>query len=171
MTPAIELVQKITAAGGSIRAEDGLLVVAPRGVVAPFLDELRRRKPELLALLRPSASAPPVDPDAWREPFARWLDSACVAHPRCFGGLNALHRAYSDWELSHDGVPPTRDTFVALLVECGFRIVDIHGTALLEGLALCEDVDVYYPRRHVMEIPPLRWGTKRDEDRKKRRYA
>jgi hypothetical protein len=141
MTRAIELVHKITALGGRIRVEDGFLVVSPREAVMPFIDELRRHKPELLALLQPPATVPPADPDAWREPFVQWLDSSCLADPRCSGGLNALHRHYCDWELAHDGVPCTRDTFVALLVECGFRLMDSRGTALVEGLAFCEDAD------------------------------
>jgi hypothetical protein len=31
-------------------------------------------------------------------------------------------------------------------MERGFRIMDIHGTALVEGLALCKDVDFYFPQ-------------------------
>jgi hypothetical protein len=89
-------------------------------------------------------AAPAHDPAEWRAPFARWMDSVCAFHPRCSGGLNVLHSAYSDWELAHDGVPPTRDIFVALLMERGFRITVIHGTALVEGLALCMDVDLYF---------------------------
>jgi hypothetical protein len=147
MTPAMELVHKITAAGGRIRVEDGSLVVSPREAVASFLDELRQHKPELLALLQPSATAPPADPDAWRAPFAKWLAQSCVEHPRCSGGINALHRAYSDWELAHDGVPPTRDTFVALLIERGFHLIDVHGSVLVKGLSLYEDIDLYLSRR------------------------
>jgi hypothetical protein len=142
MTPAIELVHKITALGGRIRVEDGSLVVSPRDAATPYLDELRRRKSELLALLQPSATLPPANPDAWREPFANWLVQSCAEHPRCSGGINTLHQAYSDWELSHDGVPPTREIFLALLMERGFRIMDVYGTVLVEGLSLYEDIDL-----------------------------
>jgi hypothetical protein len=37
-------------------------------------------------IIVPSASIPAHDPAEWREPFVRWLESACVLSPRCFGG-------------------------------------------------------------------------------------
>ena len=93
------------------------------------------------------SAMPPTEPDAWREPFAKWLAQSCAEHPRCSGGLNVLHRAYSDWELAHDGVPCPRDVFIVLLMERKFRLIDVQGTALVAGLGLCQDIDLFFSRR------------------------
>ena len=84
---------------------------------------------------------PPADPAEWREPFVRWLDSACVLHPRVFGGVAALHSAYSDWEIRQGGVPCAPQTFERLLGELGFLMGEIEGTVLVAGLALSEDAE------------------------------
>jgi hypothetical protein len=146
MIPALELVHKITALGGSIRVDGDSLVVAPKEAVTPFIDELRRHKPEFVALLRSQTQVPPEDPAAWRQSLSKWLAGSCAEHPRCSGGLAVFHREYSAWELAHDGVPCTRDTFIILLVERGFRITEAFGTALVHGVALCEDVDLHFHR-------------------------
>lgn len=83
---------------------------------------------------------PQDDLQAWREPFARWFNSACARHPRVFGGVIALHLAYCEWEIGHDGVPCSRETFERLLQELGFLIGEVEGTPLVSGLALREDV-------------------------------
>jgi hypothetical protein len=96
---------------------------------------------------QPEASSPvllppgPVDPAEWRKPFVQWLDSDCARHPRAFGGVAALHLAYCEWEIAHDGVPCTRETFEQLLEERGFLMGEVEGTALVSGLALREDVE------------------------------
>jgi hypothetical protein len=42
------------------------------------------------AIFVPSDSTLTQDAAEWREPFSRWLDSACMFSPRCFGGLACL---------------------------------------------------------------------------------
>ncbi len=81
--------------------------------------------------------ARPHDPAAWREPLVEWLDSACVLHRRCYCSVSSLHRAYREWEFSHDGVPCDRETFEQLLQERGFLIVGM----MVSGLILREDFD------------------------------
>jgi hypothetical protein len=78
---------------------------------------------------------PPHDPAEWRGTFVQWLNSACAYHPRCFGGIGCLHLAFCDWEIAHDGVPCTRDTFERLLEESDHLIAD----GLVSGLILRED--------------------------------
>jgi hypothetical protein len=86
---------------------------------------------------------PPADPADWREPFSRWLDSACVCSPRCFGGVSCLHIAFCEWEVQRGAVPSTRDTFERLLTERGFLIGEVAGVALVSGLVFREDFEVY----------------------------
>ena len=88
-------------------------------------------------------SIPPNDPAEWRKPFARWLDSACVRHPRCFGGVGCLHIAFCEWESGRGGVPCNRDTFERLLVESGFLTGEVAGVVLVSGLTFREDFEVY----------------------------
>jgi hypothetical protein len=149
----MELVHKITALGGRIRAEGGCLVVAPKEAVIPFLNELKRYKPELLALLEQSTlgSIPLADLDAWREPFVRWLNEFVFIHPACYGGLNKLHESYSDWEIRTGGVPCDRGVFLALLGELGAKMSEYSGTVLVSGMALCEVIDLYFPRHAAMK--------------------
>jgi hypothetical protein len=93
-----------------------------------------------------SDSFPSHDPAAWREPVAEWLYSECVRHPRCFSGFISLHRAYCEWELSHNDAPCRRETFELLLGELGFLIVD----KLVSGLILRADLNGsrIYPEIH-----------------------
>lgn len=91
----------------------------------------------------PSASIPPHDPAEWREPFARWLDSACVHSPRCFGGVSALHIAFCEWESGRGGVPCNRETFERLLTERGFLVGEVAGVVLVSGVTFREDFEVY----------------------------
>jgi hypothetical protein len=86
---------------------------------------------------------PPSAPDAWREDFSRWLDSACVCSPRDFGGLNRLHIAFCELEVQRGEVPCTRDTFERLLTERGFLIGEVCGVLLVSGLTFREDFEVY----------------------------
>ncbi len=87
------------------------------------------------------ASLPPCDPAEWRRPFARWLDSACVRSPRCFGGVACLHIAYCEWEVRHDGVPCTRETFERLLADWGFLVSEVAGVVLVSGMTFREDFE------------------------------
>ncbi len=78
---------------------------------------------------------PPHDPAEWREPFKRWVRSYCAYHPRCFGGIGCLHLAFCKWEITHNGVPCTRETFERMLEESGHLIAD----GLVSELILRED--------------------------------
>jgi hypothetical protein len=91
----------------------------------------------------PSASIPPDDPAEWREPFVRWLDSACALSPRCFGGVSVLHIAFCEWKFRRGGVPCNRDTFERLLTERGFLVGEVSGVMLVSGLILRTDFEVY----------------------------
>ncbi len=88
-----------------------------------------------------SDGVPPADLEEWRELFVRWLDSVCALHPRVFGGVSALHRAYCEWGISQGGVPCTRKVFERLLTEQGFLIGEINGTVLVSGLAFRSDLE------------------------------
>ena len=88
-------------------------------------------------------SIPPADPAEWREPFVRWLDSACVLSPRCFGGVGCLHIAFCEWESGRGGVPCNRETFELLLTELGFLVGEVAGMVLVSGLTFREDFEAY----------------------------
>jgi hypothetical protein len=81
---------------------------------------------------------PVYDPAAWQQPVTDWLHSTCcLYHQRCFSGVAHLHRAYCEWELSHDDPPCNRETFQTLLLEAGSLIVD----TMVAGVILIEDFD------------------------------
>ena len=84
---------------------------------------------------------PPDDPAEWREPFVRWLDSACVLSPRGFGGVGCLHITFCEWAAGRGGVPCTRATFELLLSESGLLICEVRGAVLVSGLILREDFE------------------------------
>lgn len=86
---------------------------------------------------------PLAAPAEWREPFTRWLDSACVRSPRCFGGVGCLHIAFCEWEVQRGGVPCTRDTFERLLIERGFLIGEVAGVVLVSGLIFRDDLEAH----------------------------
>jgi hypothetical protein len=140
MSSAAELIQTVKANGGQIRVENGWLVVAPEDAAAPLIEELRQHKAEIISLLE-SASIPPHDPAEWREPFVRWLDSACVLSPRCFGGVAALHDAFCDWESGRGGVPCVLYVFEQMLNELGLLIGEVAGWVFVSGLILREDFE------------------------------
>ncbi len=140
MSAALELIRAVEANGGQIRVEDGWLVIAPEDAAAPVMEALRQHKAEIIRLLE-SASIPPDDPAEWREPFAKWLDSACVRNPRCFGGVACLHIAFCEWEAGRGGVPCNRETFERLLTERGFLVGEVAGVVLVSGLTFREDAE------------------------------
>jgi hypothetical protein len=141
MTVAAELIHKVQHAGGRIRVDDRRLFVSPKTVSATFREELRQHKPAIIALLETSilSGPPPADPEAWRQAFIWWLDSDCTLRPRAFGGVNALHRAFCEWEIARDEVPCDRGTFIRLLEELGFFMGEIGETTLVWGLMLRSD--------------------------------
>ena len=140
MSTALELIRAVEANGGRIRVEDGWLVIAPQDAAAPVMEELRQHKTEIIELLE-SASIPPDNPAEWRKPFAKWLNSACVRHPRCFGGVGCLHIAFCEWEVRQGGVPCPRDTFEHLLDESRFLVGEVAGVALVSDLTSREDAE------------------------------
>lgn len=138
MNAAFELIETVRANGGRIRAEGDSLVVAPDTAALAILDQLRHHKREIIRILRGS---PLCDPAEWRQPFIWWLDSTCKLHPRCFGGVTALHRSFCDWEIARDEVPCDRQTFERMLAELGFLMGEIRGTLLVSGLTFEDDVE------------------------------
>jgi len=140
MNTALELIRTVEANGGQLRVEDGWLVIAPEHAATPVLEELRLHKGEIIGLLQPNG-VPSNDPAEWRKPFARWLDSACVRHPRCFGGVGCLHIAFCEWEVRQGEVPCTRDAFEHLLDESGFLVGEVAGVVLVSGLTFREDAE------------------------------
>jgi hypothetical protein len=85
----------------------------------------------------------PADLADRRELFSRWVDSACVCLPRCFGGVSRLHRDFCEWEVHRGGAPSTRDTFERLLAERGFLIGEVAGVVLVSGLTFREAFEGY----------------------------
>lgn len=139
MNEALELIETVRANGGRMRVEGDMLVIAPDSAALPVVGELRKHKVEIIRLLESNPVFPFQDPEAWRAPFAEWLESECVYHPRAFGGLSCLHRGYCEWEIARDGVPCTRETFTTLLSESGFFMGEIKGTVLVSGLIFKSD--------------------------------
>jgi hypothetical protein len=86
-------------------------------------------------------SIPPHDPEEWRKPFAKLLESAYVRNPRCFGGAACLHIAFCKWEAARGGVPCNRHTFELLLKELGFLMGEVDGVVLVSGLTFQEDAE------------------------------
>lgn len=97
----------------------------------------------------PSANIPPRELAKWREPFSRWLDSACVRSPRCFGGVACLHIDFCEWEVQQGGKSCTRPQFELLLAEAGCLLAD----GLANGLMLYADVhDTLYEQLERLAI-------------------
>ena len=142
MRTAQELIRTVVANGGQLRVEDGWLVIAPEDAATPVLEELRQHKAEIIGLLE-SSCIPPDDPAAWQKPFARWLDSACARHPRCFGDVGRLHIAFCEWESGRGSVPCNRKAFDVLLLESGFLTGEVAGVVLASGITFREDFEVY----------------------------
>lgn len=85
--------------------------------------------------------SPPADGlDAWREPFSRWLNFACVRNARWFTNVNALLRSFAEWQAEHDDWAPDLAVFEALLIERDFLIGEVAGTRLVSGLGFRDDV-------------------------------
>ena len=93
--------------------------------------------------IAPQASHPQHDPAMWREPFARWLNCACVRSLRCFGGVACLHIAFCEWVAKRGGIPCNRETFERLLTELGFLVGEVSGVVLVSGLTFREDFELY----------------------------
>jgi hypothetical protein len=139
MSSALELIGWVESRGGLLRVEDGFLVVSPEQLVAPYLDSLKKHKKGIIEILENRWLID--DPAEWREPFRRWLNAACVRRARWNGGLNSLHMDFCDWEIANNGVPCKCAMFIALLEELDFKVVEVHGAALVSGLALRADVE------------------------------
>jgi hypothetical protein len=84
---------------------------------------------------------PSDDPAEWREPFARWLASACVCDPRGCGGVSCLHLDFCEWAIEQKDVPCKRLTFECLLRESRFVIDEVAGVALASGLIFRDDFE------------------------------
>jgi hypothetical protein len=86
---------------------------------------------------------PEHDPAAWREPFGRWLASACARDPRFSGGVGRLHVAFCEWAIASDDVPCRRFTFECLLRESGLQIDEVCGEVLVSGLTFQSDLEAH----------------------------
>ena len=76
-------------------------------------------------------------PDAWAEDFHIWALSQCVYHDRCFSGISALHRDFTNWAIAREVDTCTVETFKWLLDNAGFFSAD----GMVSGLILKEDLD------------------------------
>ncbi len=137
MTTAEELIQRVEARGNYFTVRNGNVHVGPPATawgLREMADELRPHMGEIVALVLERNAAP------WRDPLARWLDSACVRRPRDFGRLVCLYREFCIWQGEHGGVVCTLDVFAQLLVEADYVIGDVCGVRLVSGLMLKADV-------------------------------
>ncbi len=145
VSAALELIETVKAAGGSLRVESGYLVIRPESAALPVLDNLRQHKQEIIRLLEgcPAASSP--GSEEWlgpvRELFVRWLDASCALRQRAFGGVSALQIAFCEWLAAHGEAPCCRETFVQLLEELGLLVGEVAGVVLVSGLVLREDFE------------------------------
>jgi hypothetical protein len=145
MSTAMEIVQAVEANGGRLTVEGEWLVVYPREVGKTLGEELRQHKAEIIGLLESAPMSAPLtpepiqDPAKWRDPFSRWIVSACVGHWRLHGGVGRLHVAFCESEVGRGAVPCSRADFEALLREQGWEIEQ--PLALVNGLMLRVDVD------------------------------
>jgi hypothetical protein len=143
MSSALDLIQTVEANGGQFRVDGGWLVITPEYAATSIVDELRRHKGEIIRLLETRQSISAHDPEEWRAPFVAWLNSRCLNRPRWFSGVSCLHDDLCEWEISRNGVPPDRPTFIRMLEECGYLVGKICRTELVSGLALATDVNSY----------------------------
>jgi len=127
MSAALQLIESIQAAGGTIRAEAGWLYVSPQPVAAHFLEPLRQYKTALLTLLQEQPTVDPSsmeyqDPDAWADDVAAWALERCVSRDARddSGGIVVLLADCADWCEAKGAVPPTREILFALLQNAGF---------------------------------------------------
>lgn len=141
MSTPLELIKEVEAKGGRMWVEGGTIVILPSIAALPIAEELRQHKREIIRLLENRRIAPAHDPAEWRQDFIWWLDSTCKLHPRCFGGVTALHRSFCEWQIARDEVPCTGETFIRILGEMGFLTGVIEGVLLVSGLTLRDDLD------------------------------
>ena len=143
MSAALQLIEAVKAAGGWMRIEDGYLVIRPDSAALPILANLRQHKQEIIRLLESCPGVSSSDSEEWlgpvREFFVRWLDAACVLHPRAFGGVAALQIDFCEWLAAEGEAPCCRATFVWLLEELGLLVGEVAGVVLVSGLVLRED--------------------------------
>jgi hypothetical protein len=79
------------------------------------------------------------DPREWIPEFESWAPAECAHLDRCFGGVGALHVAFSEWCVRNRSVPCTRYVFEQLLNDQGFLVCD----ALVSALVLKTDCTRY----------------------------
>jgi hypothetical protein len=136
MSAALELIRTVEANGGQLRVDGEYLVIAPGDAAAPVMEGLREHKAEIIGLLE-SVSIPPHDPFEWAEDFHKWALARCLYRARDFGGMVALHRDFCKWEIAHDEVPCTHETFEHLVQGLGFLIAD----GMVSGLIFRADFE------------------------------
>ena len=132
MSTALELIQAVEENGGSFRIDGEWLVVVPKAVATPVREELRRHKPEIIALLQ-SRAAEPLD-DQLDDGLGEWLLEECVFRDHWWGGVGALHLSLARWCASHGRpMPASRRAFLTSLQSEGFQLTS---DGLVCGLVL-----------------------------------
>lgn len=136
MSAAMELIQAVEANGGRLVIEGDYLVVYPSEAGEPLVEELRRHKPAIIALLL-SRTADPVDDLLDGE----WMLDWCVYIDRWWGGVGCLYLDLANW-LAERGrpVPASRLAFVAALQSEGFQL---SSDGLVYGLVLKSDLEAH----------------------------
>ena len=84
------------------------------------------------------------DPAEWVPEFETWAPRACIYVEGGFGGVGALHVAFSEWCVKNRSVPCTRDVFEQLLTDQGFLICD----SLVSALVLRKDLEATTHDQH-----------------------
>jgi hypothetical protein len=135
---ALELVERIEAAGEQFTVEGADLVILPGDAALPLLAELRLHKQEIILLIQnrtATLAETPIDDLLSGE----WLLEQCVFKDRWWGGTGALYLSLARWCADHKRpMPESRRSFVAALQAEGFAVTT---DGLVYGLTLREDLE------------------------------
>jgi hypothetical protein len=136
VNPAMELIQRIEAAGGRFAVEGEELVIRPGDPAMPLVAELRLHKAEIIDLIRSRSATPAETPEDDLLPGA-WLLERCAYRDHCWGGIGALYLDLARWCAEHGRpAPESRQAFRAELQTQGFAVTT---DGLVYGLMLAED--------------------------------
>lgn len=152
MSPVLELVRLVEENGGRIRIDGSDLVISPREAALPVLEELRRYKAEIVALIQSvTGQATDAEPDGDALP-GEWLLDRCIYRDRCWGGIGALYLDASRWCAEHTRpAPESRRAFVAALQAEGFAVTT---DGLVYGLMLAEDWEAHQRFQNPPAVAP-----------------
>lgn len=76
-----------------------------------------------------------------QDAFRKWANQTCVRNPRCWGGVNCLHKSYLEWAVDNHGPLVTRATFEDLLLNAGHPIKEVMGARMVEGMTFRSDLE------------------------------